>query len=159
MSRQTSRKGTVRFEGAAGNGMTIGPGPGDMSVGVTNKENTDKVRAMDRGVFECHIETDDLEQEVSITIFMDRLALKSATLARVLNFLDQSGIFTQTTGSSATQTTNPNPEIWSWKTIWTGLNGASVELPVCTGGRAWAEAAEGNAITITFTNNGKPIEQ
>jgi len=158
MGRQTSRKGTVRFEGAGGNGMTFGPGPGDLTVGETNKENTTKVRAMDRGVFECNIETDDLEQACTLTIFMERSALRSLIIARSIDFMDQQGVFDPSTGSLPTQTTDPNPDIFSWRTIWTGLNGAGVTLPVCNGSRGWSEAPEGNSISITFNNNGKPIE-
>ena len=158
MGRQTSRKGTVRFEGAAGNGMTFGPGPGDLNVGETDKENTNKVRAMDRGTFECHIETDDKEQDCSMTIFMDQAELGSTLVARVLDFMNQRNVFDPVTGALPTQTVDANPDVWAWKVIWTGLNGASVELPNCVGGYAWTEAAEGNPVSITFRNNGKPLE-
>lgn len=158
MARFASRTTTVRFEGSGGSGMTIGPGPGDFTFGTTNKENTEKVRILDRGSYECHIETDDLEQEWSITVGLKNETLTSATLARVTDFIEQAGIFTETTGSSATTTVSTNTTIWAWKTIVTMVLGSATAtwtLPLCFGGYAFSEATEGHTIAVAGTNNGK----
>ena len=158
MARFNSRKVTVRMEGAAGNGMTIGPGPGDFNHGEVNAGNTEKSRVLDRGKFECHVEGDDLEQEFSITVGQKAESATSTTLARVMDFIERTGVFTETTGLLDTQSVSANPDIWAWKTIVTmvlGATTATFTLPHCIGDRAFAEAMEGNTIAISGTNNGQ----
>lgn len=158
MGRFSSRTTSVRMQGLNGNGMTIGPGPGDFTFGQTNKENTEKLRVMDRARYDCHIEGEDLEQEWSITVGQRNQSLTSTTVARVTDFIEQDGIFHPTTGTTPTQTVNPNPEIWAWTTIVSmvlGSTTATWTLPNCLGGYTFAEAVEGNTIALSGVNNGK----
>lgn len=157
MARYNSRKTTVRMEGAGGNGMTMGPGPGDFGHGPTNKGNTEKIRVDDRGRFECHVEGNDLEQEYSITLGMKAESLTSIAAARATDFIMQTGVFDPNTGILPTQTVSSNPDVWAWKTIVTmtlGATVASFTLPHCIGDYAVAEALEGNTFAISGTNNG-----
>lgn len=151
MSRFNSRRTVVRFEDLAGLGMTVGPGPGDFSHGALNAENTEKVRVLDRGAYDGHVETDDLEQEWSLTVQLRNEAQTHATNARLQDFLRRTGIF------AAAQTVNPNPDIWAFKVIVTMTTGgvtATRTLPNCLGMHAFSEAMEGHALAISGTNNG-----
>ncbi|NRA03740.1 MAG: hypothetical protein HRU00_14170 [Myxococcales bacterium] len=157
MARFNSRKVTVRMQGAAGNGMTIGPGPGDFTHGATNKGNSEKLRVLDRGAFDCHVEGDDLEQEFSITVGQKAESATSALVARVMDFIKQTGVFTPVTGLLPTQSVSSNPDIWAWETVVTmvlGATTATFTIPYCIGDYAFAEAMEGNSISISGTNNG-----
>lgn len=158
MARFSSRTTSVRQEGLNGNGMTIGPGPGDFTFGQTNRENTEKLRVMDRAQFDCHINGEDLEQEWSITVGLRNQSLASAVSDRVTDFYEQDGVFDPTTGTSPTQTISGNPDIWAWKTIVTMVLGgttATWTLPHCVGGYNFSEAVEGSTIAVSGTNNGK----
>lgn len=157
MGRYSSRTTVVRKEDANGVGLVVGPGPGDFSHGQTNAENAERLRIMNRNVYECHILGDDLEQEYSITVGLTRQTLASATVARLMDFIMRTGIYHPTTGTSPTVTLNVNPDVWSWRTIVTMTISsvvATFTLPLCTGGYAFAESKEGHAVTITGTNNG-----
>lgn len=158
MARFSSRTTSVRFEGLNGNGMTIGPGPGDFTFGQTNKENTEKLRVMDRAQFDGHINGEDLEQEWSLTVGLRNQSLASAVSARVTDFVEQDGIFHPTTGTSPTQTISTCPDIWAWKGIVTMVLGATTatwNIPLIVGGYNFSEAVEGNTIALSGTNNGK----
>ena len=152
-----SRKVQVRMEGAGGNGMTIGPGPGDFSHDPVNKGNTEKLRIDDRGAFQSYVEGNDLSQAYSITVHQVAQSLTDVLTARVTDFIMRTGVFTETTGLLATQSFSDNPEIWAWRTIVTmtlsGLS-ATFTLPHCIGDYAYASAMEGNSIAIAGTNDG-----
>ena len=151
----TSRKAVVRFEDAAGTGLTVGPGPGDLNVGETNRENAEHIRVLDRSTFDAIIEGDDLEQECTITIRLQAQSLTHATNDRILDFLMRRNKF------SALQTVSANPDIWAWKCIWSataaGASGSRT-FPHCTGGWSMVEGKEGTTISITFRNNGAPVD-
>ncbi|MEM6931820.1 MAG: hypothetical protein AAF602_33115 [Myxococcota bacterium] len=151
MARFNSRKTTIRFEDSAGVGLTVGPGPGDFSHGATNRENTEKVRVLDRGTFDGHIEGEDLEQEWSITTQLRNEAQTDATAARLQDFLRRAGSF------SALQTVSSNPDIWAFRVVVTMITGgvtATRTLPHCLADHTFAEALEGNTLSIAGTNNG-----
>jgi hypothetical protein len=153
MSRFNSRRTTVRFEDAAGLGMTVGPGPGDFSHGATNAENTEKVRVLDRGAYDGHVETDDLEQEWSVNVQLRNEAQTHATNNRLQDFLQRRA----GTPFAAAQTTNPNTDIWAFKVIITMTTGgvtATRTLPNCIAANAFSEAMEGHTLAISGTNNG-----
>jgi hypothetical protein len=158
MGRFNSRNTVVTFKDSTGVTLIAGPGVGDFTFSETNKENTNKTRVLDRGVYDCHIETDDMEQSWSITLGLKSEALTSSTLARMTDWMEQAGIYTFSTGSSATVTVNANSEIWAWITIVTMATGASTgvwTLPNCLGSYAFAEALEGDTLAVSGTNNGK----
>ena len=157
MARFNSRKVTVRMQGAAGNGMTIGTGPGDFTHGATNKGNTEKIRVDDRGAFECHVEGTDLEQEDASTGGQKAETATSITLERTMDFIMRTGVFTESTGLLPTTTVAMNTDIWAWETVVTmvlGATTATFTIPHCIGDYAFAEAMEGNTISISGTNNG-----
>lgn len=157
MAFYNSRKMSVRMQGAGGNGMTIGPGPGDFSHDPVNKGNTEKIRVDDAGKFECYIEGNDLSQAYSITVHQKSESATSLLQARIMDFIMRTGVFTETTGALATQSFSTNPDIWAWETIVTMTLGATVAtftLPHCIGDYAFASAMEGNSISIAGTNDG-----
>lgn len=151
MARMSSRNTTVRFEDDAGTGLTVGPGPGDFSHGATNAENTQKVRVMDRGQFDGHVEGEDLEQEWSITTHLKNEVQTDAVAARLQDFLRREGSFAGLVSVSS------NPDIWAFKVIVTMTVGSVTTtrtLPHCIADHAFAEALEGNTLTVSGTNNG-----
>lgn len=153
-----SRKVSVRMQGSAGNGMTIGPGPGDFSHDPINKGNTEKLRIDDRGAFSSYVEGNDLSQAYSITVHQVAESATSALQARIMDFIMRTGVFTETTGLLATQSFSDNPDIWAWETIVTMTLGATVAtftLPHCIGDYAYASAMEGNSLSISGTNDGE----
>lgn len=157
MARFNSRKVQVRMQGAGGNGMTIGPGPGDFSHDPINSGNTEKLRVDDRGVFECYVEGNDLSQAYSITVGQKAETSTSVLEARIMDFIMRTGVFDPDTGILPTQTFDINPDIWAWETIVTmvlGANTAAFNLPHCIGDYAYASAMEGNTIAIAGTNDG-----
>ena len=155
--RFNSRKVLVRMQGAGGNGLTAGPGPGDFSHDPINKGNTEKLRVDDRGAFDCYVEGNDLSQAYSITVGQKAESATDTLTARIMDFIMRTGVFTKTTGILATQSFSTNPDIWAWETIVTMTLGATVAtftLPHCIGDYAFAEAMEGNTISISGTNDG-----
>lgn len=157
MARFNSRKMVVRMEGAGGNGLTAGPGPGDFSHDPINDINSEMLRVDDRGAFECYLQGNDLSQAYSITIGQKAESMTSALVARFTDFIMRTGVFTETTGLLATQSFDINPDIWAWKTIVTMTLGATVAtftLPHCIGTYAFAEAMEGNTFGVAGTNDG-----
>jgi hypothetical protein len=150
MARFTSRNTTVQLVSGASS-ITVGPGAGDFQHGATNAENTEKVRLLDRGVFDGHVETDDLEQDWSISIKLRNQSQTHATLARILDFIHKRGSFAGLTS------VNPNPDVWAFQIVVTMVQGgvtATRTLPCCVGTETFAEAADGHTISLSGTNNG-----
>jgi len=148
MARWTSRLTTVRFEDALGAGLTIGPGPGDLSIGDQNAENAEHIVKLDRGVHDDFVLGDDLIQECSITTELRNQTLTEASLARILDFIKKRGLFAGATSLS--------PTVWAWKTIVTmsdGVTTTTKTLPKCEGGYAVAEAKEGHTVATSFRNH------
>lgn len=151
--RFNRRYDTVRFEDANGLGLTVGPGPGDLSMDGFSAENVDSVRVLDRGVYDGHVLTDDTEQSGSLTVTMEDATFTSAVAARVIDFLRKAGLY------AAAVSTNPNLDVWSFKVILTATKGANVGVLTLPNVRATfgvAEAVEENTITINLSNNGAP---
>jgi len=153
MARMSSRNTTVTFrDGDAGpTELVIGPGPGDFSHGATNAENTAKIRVMDRGQFDGHVEGEDLEQEWSITVQLRGEAQTDAVEARVQDWLNRTGSFSGLVSKSA------NPDIWAFEILVTmTLGGVTTTrtLPLCVADHTFTEALEGHSLTISGTNNG-----
>lgn len=156
MARFSSRSTTVRMEGFAGIGMLFGPGPGDFSHGATNSENAERLRVMDRNEFDCFVVGDDLEQEWSLTIGQRNQSQTDALLPRVLDFIQRTGTFGPA-GTTPVQSIDLNPDVWAFRTIVTMVLGgttATFTLPHCVADYAFAEAKEGNSITVSGRNNG-----
>lgn len=158
MGRFNSRYTTITFEDSSGVTITAGPGPGDFQFSETNKENTEKVRVMDRGAFDCHVEGDDLEQSWSLSLGLQSESLTSAAASRITDWLEQAGIYDPDTGSSATTTVSSNPNVWAFKvkvTMTLGSASATWTLPHNLASYTFAEAKEGHTLSVSGTNNGK----
>ena len=153
MARWTSRLTSVRFEDSLGAGMTVGPGPGDLTVGEQNAENAEHIKKLDRGQHDGFVLGDDLVQECSITVEQPNQTITDAAAARLTDFLKRQTFFSAASSVDST--------IWAWKTIATftdGVTTATVTLPVCEGGFALAEAKEGSTLSVTFRNHGSIVE-
>jgi hypothetical protein len=150
-SRYTARQTTVRFEDNAAAGLTIGPGEGNFTISNLRSSNREVVAKYNRGAHDGFVTTQDLVQECSISIELENQTITDATHARVLDFVRKTGSFAAATSEDAT--------IWAWKTKITMTDSATtsiIELPLCEGAFDFAEAAEGNTITISFRCHGAP---
>ena len=152
MARYTSRHVTVRFEDSAALGMTIAPGPGDLSISEVNASNMEVIRVLDRGSHDGFVDGDDIVQDCSITISMTNAALTSGAVASVSDFLRKQGTFAAAASKDST--------VWAWQCIVTlndGTTVSTITLPVCEGGVAIAEGKEGNTLSISFRCYSAPV--
>jgi len=153
MGRFHSGNTTVRFEDSAGVGLTIGPGPGDLSVDNIEYNNKERVQKFDRSSHDGWVETVDKTQSCSISIELQNQTITDAAAARVHDF-----IVNKTLAGAALSSVSP--DTWAWKTIVTmndGVTTATCTLPECVGGEAFAEAAEGHTISVAFLNALAPV--
>lgn len=153
MARYTRRLTSVRFEDAAGVGLTLSPTDGDLNMGEQNKEFAEHQPVMDRDQHDGFTLGADQVQECSITIQMKNEALTHVSNARILDFIHQRGSFSGTTSLDAT--------IWAWKTIVTyddGTTSTTRTLPKCEGGESMTEGQPSNTIAISFRNHQKPVD-
>lgn len=153
MARYTRRLTSVRFEDAAGLGLTITPTDGDLSMGENNAEFAEHQPVYDRDQHDGFTLGQDLVQECSLTVQMKNEALTSGVAARILDFILKRGTFSAATSVDAT--------IWSWKTIVTfddGTTSTTRTLPKCEGGEAITEGQPSNTIAINFRNHQAPVD-
>lgn len=146
---------SVAFVAGDGTSIIAGPGAGDFTHSETNAENANAVRVLDRGVYDTHVETEDLEQTWSITLQLVSQSLTSATLDRILDFINHRAKF------ASLPSVCPNPDIWAFKVVLTMTKGATTAtrtLPMCRGSVAFAEALEGHTLAVSGTNNGRIID-
>jgi len=152
MARFTSRLTTVKFIDATSPTaleITVGPGPGDLSIGETNADNAERIRVLDRGQFDGFVVGDDLEQDVSLTIEVENQSLTSGGADRIRDFVMKTGNFSAATSVDST--------IWAFileVTMTDGTNTATITLPVVQGGVDFSEAKEGSTMSFSGTNNG-----
>lgn len=148
MSRYTRRLTSVRFEDAAGLGLTVTPTEGDLQVGESNAENAEHQPVYNRDVHDGFTLGQDQVQACSITVQMQNQSLTHATLARILDFIHKRGSFAAAVSVDAT--------IWCWKTIVTyddGTTSTTRTLPKCEGSASLADGQPSNMIAISFNNH------
>ena len=153
MARWTSRLTSVRFEDSLGAGLTVGPGPGDLTIGEDNAENVEHIKKLDRGVHDGFVLGDDLVQEIAITVELENVELTSLAAARITDFIKRQGFFAAAS--------SVDPTVWAFKVIVTMQDGATTTTktcPIVEGGLAFAEAKEGHTLAISARNHGKIVE-
>jgi hypothetical protein len=153
-SRYTRRLTSVRFEDAAGLGMTVGPGEGNFSMGQANYENAEHVKVFDRDQHDGFVLGQDEVQEFSITVQLKNQTLTSSVTARILDFIHKRGLFANASSMDST--------IWAWKTIVTMTDSAGTvatrTLSLCEGGEAFAEGSPSNTIAISGRSHSAPVD-
>ena len=150
MARYTSRMTSVVFQDSgAGVSITVGPGPGDLSIGETNASNAEHIRLLDRGSFDGFVIGDDMEQDVSITIGVENQSLTTGAEARIRDFIMKTGSFAAATSM--------DPIIWAFQAVVTMTDGtttATITLPKVQGSVSFSEAKEGHTFSFSGTNTG-----
>lgn len=154
MSRFTHRHVSLTLEDGTGTPLTfaVGPGPGDMSVSEVNASNKEVIRVLNRGAHDGFVDGDDMVQDVSISIAMPSAALTSGSVGTAMDFFRKQGTYAAGVSLDAT--------IWAFKAkvvISDGTTTANIEYPLCEGALSWAEAKEGNTISIGFRNYVTPV--
>jgi hypothetical protein len=155
MARFTSKQTTVTI-GDTNNttySMTVGPGPGDLTVEPFEEDNAEALPTWDRGVFDGFVEGKDNEQTFSITVELEAQTLTSAGSDRILDAVRKTGLW-----ASAT-TTDPAGTMWAFKLVVTmskGATTATITLPCCRGRASFSEDAAGQKLTISGTNYQAP---
>lgn len=152
MSRYSRRLTSVRFEDAAGLGLTVTPGEGNLTMSETNAEFAEHMPVYNRDVHDGFILGQDTVQECTITVQQKNESLTSAVAARILDFVLKRGLYAAAV--------SVDPTIWAWKTIVTyndGSTSTSRTLPKCEGGAALSEG-QPNTFEIGFRNHLKPVD-
>ena len=148
--RWTSRHMKVYWMDGAALQILLGPGPGDLSADNLASDFTEDVVLYDRGTFAGFEEGRDLQQQISLTLDLRRAPLTSTERAAILDALRFTGAW-----ASAT-TTDPAGVKKSGKllAILDDGNGAhtEIEFPCCRARGNFAEALEGDTLSVSFTN-------
>tara|TARA_R100000655_G_scaffold35296_2_gene68711 strand:- start:1852 stop:2319 length:468 start_codon:yes stop_codon:yes gene_type:complete len=153
MGRYNSRNTVVTLSDSDGsNTATLGPGEGNLTISDSNNGNTEKIRVMNRGVFDGFVVGDDLQQDWSITIQVENQSVTSGVAERVWDMIHKSGSKASANSTSA--------DIWAFKLIATmddGTTTSTITLPVCQAAMSFAEGKESHSFTISGTNNGAVV--
>lgn len=153
MSRFSRRITSVRFEDAAGLGMPVGPGEGNLTMSEVNAEFAEHQPVYDRDQHDGFTLGQDQVQECTITVQQKNETLTEAALARINDFILKRGLFAAAV--------SVDPTIWAWKTIVTyndGTTSTTRTLPKCEGGIASTEGQPANTFEISFRNHLAPVD-
>ena len=154
MARWTSRLATVVIKDQGGSiQWTVGPGPGDLSIGAENAENAEHIKKLDRGQHDGFVLGDDMVQDVSISIELPNVALTDALDARAHDVFKRQG--------SWAGATSVDPTIWAFVvevTLSDGVITTTKTLPIVEGEGSFAEAKEGSTFNFAGRNHGPIVE-
>lgn len=156
MARFTSKQTSVVLGDSANTtySMTVGPGPGDLTIDPFEEDNAEATPTINRGVFDGFVEGPDLQQSFSITVELPAQVLTHASQDRILDAVRKTGLW-----ASAT-TKDPAGTMWAFQLIVTMTKGGTsttITLPCCRGRVAFAEDAAGHKVTISGTNYQAPV--
>jgi hypothetical protein len=154
MARWTSRLATVVIKDQGGSiQWTVGPGPGDLSIGAENAENAEHVKKLDRGQHDGFVLGDDMVQDVSISIELPNVALTDPLVGRAHDVFKKQGAWAAAT--------SVDPTIWAFVmeiTLTDGVTTTTKTLPIVEGEGSFAEAKEGSTFNFAGRNHGPIVE-
>lgn len=153
MARYNSKNTTVVIQDGGSLDVTVGPGEGNLTIDNITNDNSEKLAAMNRGVFDGLFEGADLTQSFSITIQVKNEALTHGTNDRVLDAIRKTGAW------AAGTTTNPNGSVWAFKLVVTmndGVTTSTITLPCCVATANFSESMDGHTLNISGTNYQAP---
>ena len=142
----TRRYVTVTIKDGAGTPLTrtVGPGPGDFKFGPVANGNYEAPKVLDRGQFYELVPGDDLQQDVSGSIYVDG----DQTGASVIDAVLKTGDW-----ASAT-TTDPGGVVWAFTLVITETYNGVTNVYTCSkcrGTVSWSEAVDGNKLDFAIT--------
>ena len=153
MARYTTRHGTVTFKDSAGVfSMTVGPGPANLQMDNIEEGNKGVIRKVNRGVHDGYVYDDDLQQKCSIEVELPNAAMTHASLNRIQDVIRKTNYWSTATSVDST--------VWAFQCVYTSNDGtttSTITLGNCRASAAFAEAKEGNKITIDFINVLAPV--
>lgn len=146
-------------DSGAGVTLTIPGGPGDFQRGATNKNNAEHIAILNSGVFDDHVVGDDMVQEWSITIHQKAEELTHASAARILDWIQQTGIYAPG-GSTPVTSLSSHPDVWAFAVVVTyddGQTSTTETLPWNLADQSMSVSKEGNKITLSGRNFKAPV--
>lgn len=147
----TPRAVSVRLQYPSGEGMTLNPGEGNLTVTPSPTTGNAKAAVMDRGDFDGFVEGPYVVQELAITVRQLNEELTRDDVARLENFFDKTGFFAGATDASDVEGTF---EIVL--TYTTGSGTFTRTHTVCEGEFAEAHAFPSNTYALTIRSHVKP---
>lgn len=147
----TPRAVSIRLQYPSGEGMTLNPGEGNLTVSSSPTTGNEKAAVMDRGDFDGFVEGPYVAQELAITVRQLNEELTKADAARLEDFFDQTGFFASVTDASDVAGT--------FEVVITYTTGAGTFTrthTVCEGGFAEAHAFPSNTYALTIRSHVKP---
>jgi len=157
MARWTSQNTTIRIEGAAGVGLTVGPGAGDFNVDGLEAGHKERVQKMDRGTHDGWVETNDKTNAWSINVELRNETLTSAAAARLMDLLLGTGIYAPAGLTPVTSTSSCTYALKLIATMNDGTTTTTLTLPEIVSGQAFAEGPEGHTLAISGLNALAPV--
>jgi len=154
-NRYTSKHTTVTFEDNAGNTITAGPGPGDLSVSGIEADNAAAISVKNRGAHDGWVEGDDLEQDWTLTLGLVNQSISSASAARIMDWIRRANYYDPTTGTVKLQSVDS--AVWAFKVIVTMNDGTTSSVWTLGNNRVGAsakEAVDGWTLSLTGKNVG-----
>lgn len=154
MARWTSRLTTVVIKDQSGAFVfTVSPGPGDLSTGGENAENTEHIKKLNRGKHDGFVLGDDMVQDVSITVELPNITLTEAAADRLHDVFKKQGKWAAAV--------SVDPTIWAFIVEVTFNDGVTITkktLPIVEGEGAFSEAKEGSTFNFSGRNHGPILE-
>jgi hypothetical protein len=150
----TLKNGAVYIETAAGalSAIEVGPGPGNMSISGFSAGQVELLPVMNRGEYLEAVEGPQTFLTFTITV-TQRGYLTDATNRTILDSILATG------KASADGTVDAGGAVHTVNVYWIGSrsgNAARMDLPNCRVSIDFAEAAEGNTLSISGTCYGRP---
>lgn len=134
---------SVRFEYLGGDGLTVGPGDGAISVDARRTNFRDKLPVQNRGTFDGFNEGPDQVQSMTITIRQENQSITSAVAARIEDFLNKTGLF------AGSQDTSDVPGTFRMIITYDSGAAGTKTWEVCEGEYAEAHAFPSNTYALT----------
>ncbi len=154
MARWTSRLTEAKIKDQSGSFVwTVGPGPGDASVGGENAENAEHIKKLNRGMHDGFVLGDDMVQDFSISIELPNVELTDPAVARAHDVFKRQGSWAAAVSVDST--------IWAFiveLTFSDGVTTTTKTLPIVEGEGSFSEAKEGSTFNFSGRNHGPVIE-
>ena len=151
MPIMTLRHGVATFKDSTGaNTVALSPGPGNFTIDGLQEALREAIPIMNRGTFLEMVVGDEQPITGTITVLHD-VPASSAVTRKILNGVLKTGAWASDT------TDDPGGVVWTGIITLVGTRAGATETHTLTNVRltaAYAEAGDGNTITLSYTAYG-----